>query len=72
MPQGELNLTQTFQMVSGSLKNGANTTPLADGKLRGDQITFTAGGVQYTGKVNGNTIEGTTSGAATGAWRATR
>jgi hypothetical protein len=72
MPQGELNLTQMFQMVSGSLKNGANTTPLADGKLRGDQITFTAGGVQYTGKVNGNTIEGTTSGAATGAWRATR
>jgi SAM-dependent methyltransferase len=72
MPQGELNLTQTFQMVSGSLKNGANTTALTDGKLRGDQITFTAGGVQYTGKVTGNTIEGTTSGAATGAWRATR
>ena len=72
MPQGELNLTQMYQMVSGSLKNGANTTPLTDGKLRGDQITFTAGGVQYTGKVTGNTIEGTTSGAATGAWRATR
>jgi len=72
MPQGELNLTQMYQMVSGSLKNGANTTSLTDGKMRGDQITFTAGGVQYTGKVTGSTIEGTTSGAATGAWRATR
>ena len=72
MPQGELALTQMYQMVSGTLKNGSNTTPIADGKLRGDQITFSAGGVQYTGKVNGNTIEGTTSGAATGAWRATK
>jgi len=72
MPQGELALTQMYQMVSGTLKNGSNTTPIADGKLRGDQITFSAGGVQYTGKVNGNTIEGTTSGAATGAFRATR
>ena len=63
MPQGELNLTQMYQMVSGTLKNGSNTTPLADGKLRGDQINFTAGGVQYTGKVTGSTIEGTMSGA---------
>jgi hypothetical protein len=72
MPQGELNLTQTYQMVSGTLKNGANTTPLTDGRLRGDQINFTAGGVQYTGRVNGNTIEGTMSGASSGAWRATK
>ena len=31
-----------------------------DGKLKGDTITFTAGGTEYTGKVNGTTIEGTT------------
>ena len=30
------------------------------GKLKGDEITFTAGGTEYTGKVNGTTIEGTT------------
>jgi hypothetical protein len=60
MPQGELTLKQQFQNFSGTL-GGA---PIADGKLRGEEITFTAGGQKYTGKVNGNTITGT-SGAGT-------
>ena len=33
-------------------------------KLRGDEITFTAGGTTYTGRVNGNTIRGTVNGTA--------
>ncbi len=65
MPQGELTLKQQFQNVSGTLGG----TPIADGKLRGEEITFTAGGQKYTGKVNGNTITGT-SGA--GAFTATK
>ncbi len=65
MPQGTLTLKQNFQMLSGTL----GSTPIADGKLRGDEITFTAGGQKYTGKVNGNTITGT-SGA--GAFTATK
>jgi precorrin-6B methylase 2 len=72
LPQGELALTQTFQMVSGTIRNGTNTTPISNGRLRGDQITFTAGGVNYTGRVSGNSIQGTTSGAASGNWSATR
>jgi len=72
LPQGELALKQRFQMVSGTLTNGSGTTPIGDAKLRGDQISFSAGGVQYTGRVNGNTIEGTTSGRTSTAWRATR
>jgi hypothetical protein len=72
MPQGGLNLTQRFQKVSGTLRNGSNTTPLTETTLRGDQIKFTAGGVQYTGTVNGNVMQGTMSGSASGAWRATR
>ena len=72
LPQGELALTQTFQMVSGMIRNGTNTTPISNGRLRGDQITFTAGGVNYTGRVSGNSIQGTTSGAASGNWSATR
>ena len=43
--QGEMKLTQQFQMVTGSLGSNA----IADGRLRGDQISFTAGGVKYTG-----------------------
>jgi len=72
LPQGGLNLTQRFQKVSGTLRNGSNVTPLTETTLRGDQIKFTAGGVQYTGTVNGDVMQGTMSGSATGAWRATR
>jgi SAM-dependent methyltransferase len=72
LPQGELALKQTFQMVSGTLKSSNNATPITNGKLNGDQISFTAGGAQYTGRVNGNIIEGTVRGGSDGKWRATR
>jgi precorrin-6B methylase 2 len=69
LPQGALTLTQKFQVVSGTLGG----TPISDGKLRGDEITFTAGNAKYTGKVNGNTMSGTTSGGSGGGkWSATR
>jgi SAM-dependent methyltransferase len=71
LPQGELNLKQTFQMISGTLRNGNVTTPIS-GKLNGDQISFTAGAAQYTGRVNGNAIEGTVKGGSDGKWSATR
>src|SRR5436853_4581427 len=72
LPQGELTLKQTFQMVSGTLTSGNTTAQITNGKLNGDQITFTAGGAQYTGHVNGNSIEGTVKGGSNGKWRATR
>jgi SAM-dependent methyltransferase len=72
LPQGELTLKQTFQMISGTLKSGNNTAQITNGKLNGDQITFTAGGAQYTGHVSGNSIEGTVKGGSNGKWRATR
>jgi precorrin-6B methylase 2 len=71
LPQGELNLKQTFQMISGTLRNGNVTTPIS-GKLNGDQISFTAGAAQYTGRVNGNAIEGTVKGGSDGKWSATQ
>jgi len=72
LSQGELTLKQTFQLISGTLKSGNNTAQITNGKLNGDQITFTAGGAQYTGHVNGNSIEGTVKGGSNGKWRATR
>jgi precorrin-6B methylase 2 len=54
MPQGTLTLTQTFQMVSGTLGSQK-----VEGRLRGDEIMFTAGTTKYAGKVNGNMITGT-------------
>jgi hypothetical protein len=53
-PEGNLTLNQQFQMLTGTL----GSTAIADGKMNGDQITFTAGGKKYTGRVNGTTIQG--------------
>ncbi len=52
-PQGDLTIAQTFQMISGTL----GSTPF-NGKLVGDQISFTAAGTTYTGRVNGRAISG--------------
>lgn len=72
-PNGELTLEQKYQVVSGTLKTGNVVAPIVDGKLTGDQITFTAGGTVYTGKVDGQTIEGTSrAGEKRETWKATR
>jgi hypothetical protein len=65
-PQGDLTLSQTYQMLTGSLKGA----PIANGKMRGDEISFTVGSNTYRGRVTGNRIEGTTSDG--GKWQATR
>ncbi len=73
LPQGELTIKQKFQMISGTLKAGTNTTQIKNGKLNGDQITLTIGDDQYTGRVNGNTMQGTLkTGGKTANWSATR
>src|SRR6266850_1984115 len=68
LADGELALKQTYQMISGTLKRGGNTVQIANGKLNGDQITFNAAGSLYTGRVNGNGMEGTISSG--GDWKA--
>jgi hypothetical protein len=68
LPRGELSIKQTFQTISGTLKNGNVVSPI-QGKLNGEQITFTAGKTSYTGRVNGNSMQGTAGG---GKWSATR
>ena len=57
-PSGDLALTQDFQNVSGTLGG----TRIENGRLRGNDMTFTAGGASYSGRVNGNTIELTSGG----------
>ncbi len=73
LPQGELTLKQTFQEFSGTLKSGANTVPITNGKLSGDLISFSVGNVNYTGHVTGSTMQGTyQSGGSTVKWNATQ
>jgi SAM-dependent methyltransferase len=64
---GELKIEQKFQKFTGTLTRGGSAAAIKDGRLNGDDIAFTAGGVQYAGRVNGNAIQG-----AGGTWRATR
>jgi len=61
-----LTLTQEFQVLGGTM----GTTPITSGKLKGEDITFAANGVTYTGKVNGTSMKGTTSAGA--SWSATK
>jgi SAM-dependent methyltransferase len=73
LPRGELELGQNFQMISGALSAGADRTPVADGRLSGDRISFRIGNARYTGRVIGNTMEGTfTSNGSTVKWNASR
>jgi methyltransferase family protein len=69
LTQGELTLKQTFQMISGTLKSGNSVTPI-NGKLNGDQISFTAGNISFTGRVSGNSMDGSASGTKWSASRA--
>ena len=56
LPQGELILKQEFQMLSGSLQTEGKTYAL-QGKVRGEDISFAAGGKKYTGRMNGKILE---------------
>lgn len=68
LPQGDLTLKQQFQKISGNL----GSAPISDAKLHGDEVTFTVGNAHYTGHVNGNSIQGTVTGANGSTWNATK
>ena len=72
LQDGELTITQQFQIIKGTLVSGGKSTPIV-GRLRGGQITFGANDAEYTGQVNGDTISGTIKKAAgESKWSATR
>jgi SAM-dependent methyltransferase len=73
LPQGELVIKQSYQMLSGSLRSGNDSTPITNGRLRGDQVSFSVGDAQYSGRVNGSAMEGTvTTAGRTRDWNAAR
>jgi SAM-dependent methyltransferase len=73
MPEGTLNLAQTYQVLSGALSSGGGMAPISNGRMRGEQITFSIGASEYSGRVSGNTLEGTvTMGGRKSNWKATR
>jgi len=72
LKDGELNLSQKFQAITGTLAiNGEEIA--VTGKLKGDQISFSCDKAEYSGRVNGNTISGTLkSQSGNGVWEAVR
>jgi len=72
-PQGKLTIKQTFQTFSGTIQSGTAFVPVTDGRLSGDQISFSVGDTTYSGRVSGSTMQGTfPSGGNTTPWSATR
>jgi SAM-dependent methyltransferase len=60
----DVTLEQKYQMLEGTVKLGTVNAGLRDAKLAGDKITFAfvdQGGLRrdFTGRVNGNALEGT-------------
>ena len=71
--EGEITFTQRFQRFSGTFKSGSNTVAIKNGQLSGDLISFSIGDANYTGRVNGDTMEGIhESGGITTQWKTTK
>ena len=69
---GEMKLEQRFQMLTGTLRTGAQPVSVA-GKLLGDRITLSGSGIEYDGLVVGNTMMGSIkSDGKAASWRASR
>lgn len=65
-----LALTQTFQMLEGTVESDGAAATISDARLNGVEITFDVDGTTYTGKVDGDTMEGQTENGD--AWSAAR
>lgn len=62
LPKGTLVIEQTFQNITGTITLNGTPARIDSGKLKGREIRFTAGGTQYTGQVNGATMQLTPAG----------
>jgi hypothetical protein len=75
-----LDLTQKYQVVSGTAAAGGKAATLSNVGVNGDRLSFVLSdgtgegqGVRFTGRVNGDRASGTAKGADGGwAWSAVR
>ena len=68
---GVLTLKQQYQKISGTLVAGGKEMSLGTPRLSGANISFSAGGARYTGRVSGNAMEGSIDGGKD-KWKAVR
>jgi SAM-dependent methyltransferase len=68
---GTLKLTQLHQVLYGTLSGVSGEVPVAKGRMRGYDITFALGDSTYTGRLQGNVMEGRVTGPeGSRAWTA--
>ena len=65
LQKGEIEFEQKYQMVSGTFTADGVSIAIGNGRLLGDQITFTIGATEYAGLVNADAMAGS-------GWNATR
>jgi SAM-dependent methyltransferase len=56
--EATLRLTQDFQKFGGTLEIRGESLPVGETQLRGDFISFKAGDLEYSGRVNKDSIRG--------------
>ena len=58
LPEGEIAIQQSFQMITGTFQAGGKSIALR-GRMSGDWIRFAAGDAEYRGRVDPGSITGT-------------
>ncbi len=62
---GELKLTQQFQMISGEMTRNGKSVRISSGRIRGNDVTFSADGSAYSCVTDGTTMKGTVKATGT-------
>ncbi len=58
LPDGELQLEQEFQMVTGRMRADGRSAAIEEGRLSGTAITFRVGDTHYSGMISNDTMRG--------------
>ena len=69
---GDITIEQDYQRLSGSYVYNGITLPLENARMNGLEIRFTANGVEYSGRVDGDVMQGAAKGRHEFEWRAVR
>ena len=67
-----LALDQSYQKLYGQFQIDNVAVPIMDGRMRGEEISFTVNSQHYRGRLSGNTLRGIVKGRDTSNWSATR
>ena len=73
----DVELRQRFQNLEGEARAGNGVLQIRDGKVRGEEVTFTvsdgkSAGRAFTGHLSGDRLEGTSRGGSAAPWTGTR